>query len=109
MSSRNRFYIGKRKTEDLEHLEEWISDRIPLPPKGTMCESDNHETAKFTEDDEAVPVLATGHLYYIKDGHVCYTYVCDDCLERKVSETYLADNTYPTTKDGHAVSPKHCS
>ena len=105
--TRNRFYIGKR--DDLDNLEEWIYNKIPLPPPAeTICEDDNHETAEFTEDDEAVPVAATTYLYTIVDNHVCYTYVCETCGERADSE-YLADNDYPQTKDGHAVAPKHCS
>lgn len=105
----NRFYIGKKEPDELEDLEEWIADRVPLPPpEGTLCEDERHETELFDEDEEGIRPPATTFVYRIEDGHVCYTYVCDDCGERADPE-YLADQDYPVTDGGYAVTPRHCA
>lgn len=102
----NRFYIGKR--EELEEdLWVWISDKIPPAPEGQKCEDDNH--VEYAEDMAGDPDdKATTFLYRIEGGHVCYTYVCKECGERGDPE-YLADNDYPQTSGGYAVTPTHCT
>ncbi len=106
-----RFYIGKKDQEDLDSLEEWIAARMPLPPpEGTECEDEAHvgDEDKWDEElDTTRRAPATTYLYRIEDGHVCYTYVCEDCGERADDE-YLGDHDYPTTPSGYAVVPKHC-
>jgi hypothetical protein len=98
-----QFYIGKKEGEELQELEEWIADRIPPAPGGTLCEGDQHE------DDEGIRPPATTYLYFITaDQHVCYTYVCVDCGERADPE-YLCDQEYPATGGGYAVVPQHCA
>lgn len=107
-----RLYIGKRELSDLgDDVEAWLVDKIPPPPPGTMCEDDRHDEDCYERDEgleESLRALATTYLYRIEDGHVCYTYVCDECGERADPE-YLADQEYPTTKDGYAVTPRHCA
>jgi hypothetical protein len=94
----NRFYIGKKDQADLDGtLEEWICHRIPPPPSGQKCESDDCSE------------LADSHLYQIKGEHVCYTFVCWDCCEANASEDYLANQEYPVTEGGYAVTPRHCA
>lgn len=108
-----RFYIGKKELEELEYLEEWIASRVPLPPpEGTRCEDDRHmgedDEDWDEEEDTFLRAKATTYLYKIEDGHVCYTYVCEDCGERADPE-YLGSHDYPTTQAGYAVVPKHCA
>lgn len=106
----NRFYIGKKDQADLGdgRLEEWITDRVPPPPEGTLCEYEQHEIEEFDEDDEGIRPPATTFLYRIEAGHVCYTYVCADRRERE-DPKYLADQDYPVTGGGYAVTPRHCA
>lgn len=109
----NRFYIGKREQFDLDgSLDEWIAEKVPPPPEGTRCEDDQHMGEGDEDwDEEADSFLrakATTFLYRIEDGHVCYTYVCDECGERGDPE-YLADQEYPVTESGYAVAPRHCA
>lgn len=95
-----RLYIGKRELSDLG------GDVEPPPPPGTMCEDDDHYVR--IDEVDAPPVPATTYIYRIEDGHVYYTYVCAECGER-ADPDYLADQEYPTTKDGYAVAPRHCA
>lgn len=102
-----RFYIGKQGLDEIgSNLEEWLAGKIPSPPIGTLCEDDQHDT--WIDEVDAPPVEATTYIYRIEDGHVCYTYVCDECDERADPE-YLVDVEYPITQDGYAVAPKHCT
>ena len=108
-----RFYIGKQDIrEDSEGLEEWIANKIPPPPDGQNCECNE---CSCCEDDvtelelEGCPAAATTYLYTVKDEHVCYTWMCDPCMEAQCSDDYLGDVDYPTTESGYAVPPKHCA
>lgn len=92
-------------------LEEWICDRIPPVPSGTLCEAqrciqlrecgDSLEFNGLNEfcvedyDHEGDCVfgglpepkhLAESYLYVLKDDHVCYTYVCDECCESRIED-----------------------
>lgn len=106
----NRFKVRTRKGElrpevedDSSSLEEWICDKIPPVPEGQKCE---HERHMWDEDPEGV---ASTFMYVIEGDHVCYSYLCDSCGEGYVSDDYLEVENYPTTKDGYAVSPRHCT
>ena len=112
-----RFYIGKIDiSEDLSDLEEWIASKIPRPPDGKICECDKAKHAHESEPDEdgMVEIVyctapATTYLYTVKDKHVCYTWMCDPCMEAQASDDYLGDVDYPTTESGYAVTPQHCA
>lgn len=110
-----RFYIGDKEDYD-EGLEEWIDSKIRPPPTGQKCECDKDKHAHESEPDadDMVTIIdcpnpAESYLYVIKDGHVCYTYMCWRCVEEQASEDYLCDMDYPTTEAGYAVVPKHCT
>lgn len=106
----NRFYIGKKDQADLDgNIEEWIAGKIPHPPSGQKCECDVSTCHDPEETDIECFRLATMHLYQIKGDHVCYTFVCQDCCEANASEDYLADQDYPVTGGGYAVTPRHCA
>ncbi len=111
-----RFYIGKKDPEEYADgsLEEWIADRIPSPPPGTICECKVEGTkpsfdAHHHDGEVVCTEIASSYLYVIKDGHVCYRYVCFGCEEAQASDDYLFDVEYPTTESGYAVTPAHCS
>ena len=85
-----------------DDLGEWVADKIPLPPpEGTLCEREH--------SDWPSPPLATTYLWRIKDGHVCYSYVCEDCGWDVADGEGPDPEDYPTTKDGYAVVPRHCA
>lgn len=90
-------------------LDEWIADRIPMPPPvGTTCEHPDHP--RWAEHDYA-PVgdldVIDSYYWQIVDGHVCYHYVCQPCGEQY--EDGADPGEYPTTGGGYAVAPKHCT
>ena len=105
----NRFYIGKKDQADLDGtLEEWVCDKVPDAPPGQKCECD----AKDCHAEEAGTEcfrFATSYLWRIDGQHVCYTFVCMDCEERVGDADYLADQDYPVTGSGYAVTPRHCA
>jgi len=84
---------------DQSELDLWIADRIPCAPPGTMCEDPDHPS-----DD---PSTARSYFWTIKDGHVCYHYCCDLCAEGY--DEGADPESYPTTKGGYAVTPRHCT
>lgn len=88
---------------DSSTLEEWICDNIPPAPEGQKFEYSDHDWGEYPWG------VATTFMYVIKDGHVCYTYLCEGCAEEYLGEEYLDPEEYPTTKDGYAVSPRHCT
>ncbi len=105
----NRFYNGKKDQADLDgDLEEWIDDKIPFPPAGTKCECDAEDCHAEEVGTECFS-FAKSYLYRIDGEHVCYTYVCMDCEERTADDAYLADQEYPVTGAGYAVTPRHCA
>ena len=107
----NRFYIGKKDQADLDgSLEEWIAGKIPSPPAETKCECDRG-TCHDPEEEPDTPCfrLATTYLYQIDGDHVCYTFACQECMEANADEEYLADEEYPVTGGGYAVTPRHCA
>ena len=108
-----RFYIGKQDIkEDSEELEVWIDSKIPPPPDGQVCECDECSSCEDNVIElelEACPAPATTYLYTIKDEHVCYTWMCDPCMEAQSNEGYLGDVDYPTTEAGYARVPSHCA
>lgn len=104
-----RFYIGKKDPEDLAgRLEEWINDKIPNPPAGQKCQCDAKECHTEEPDTECFRP-ATSYLYRINGEHMCYTYVCRDCGDANGTDDYLADQEYPVTGGGYAVTPRHCA
>jgi len=111
--SKNRFYIGQNPDANEDgNLEEWVSSRIPNPPAGTLCECEHdvcHEDDYRSEDDSGCANEAVAHLYRIEGNHVCYTFMCDQCVECQASEDWMEGMEYPTTGDGYAVVPKYCS
>ena len=107
-----RFYIGKKDvTEDSEDLEVWIDSKIPPPPDGQVCEcdKDKHAHENFVGEIVDCSDLGDTYLYVIKDGHVCYSYMCFGCAETQSSDGYLGDVDYPATEAGYAVAPRHCA
>ena len=108
MASKRRFYMKKFSEygDDDEDLLEWLDERIPPVPEGLRCEAD--DCYGLEKIDEVFRPLATSYSYKIKDGHVCYSYICDTCGE-VCSETYLSDNESPSTEGGYAVTPQHCT
>lgn len=110
----NRFYIGKKDADEYlgdGRLEEWINDRIPdPPPSGQKCECDMGMCHEDGGDSAECFRLATTSLYRIDGEHVCYTFVCRECMEANCNEEYLADcGEYPVTGGGYAVTPRHCA
>ncbi len=106
--TKRRLYIGK-KYEDGDHYEEdiwdFLSDRVLPVPNATFCEYDEGLGCMGVP-----PNLATTFVYVIKDGHVCYTYVCEPCAEVLVDNmSGVEPGEYPTTQDGYASVPRHCS
>ncbi len=104
MSKQIRLYIGKKYEFDGTNYEEdvweFVSSKALPVPVGQICES---ETCLGIP-----PNSATSFFYLIKDGRVCYTYVCSPCSE--VGEDLTMDEgAYPTTQDGYALAPKHCA
>ena len=112
-----RFYIGKQDIrEDSGGLEEWIDSKIPPPPDGQVCEcdKDKHAHEGPPDKDRMVEIVDCGepgdtYLYTIKDGHVCYSYMCFGCAEAQCSDDYLGDVDYPATEAGYARVPSHCA
>ncbi len=94
-----KLYIGKREMEE-EDLMNFLETRALPVPDGQLCEQGNC-------GPEMDP--ATTYLYHIKDGHVCWEWVCEDCMESASDENYMADHEWPQTNDGYAVAPKHCA
>jgi len=84
-----------------DSIDEWIADKIPDPPAGTLCEQ--------TEKHEGHPVPpAMSWFWKISDGHVCYTYICEPCLDAYDFSDGADPSHYPTTVSGYAVTPRHC-
>jgi hypothetical protein len=83
-----------------EELWEWIHEKIPPAPEGQLCEGEH--------DDEEFRPLATGYSWRIREGHVCYSYICEGC-ESRLSEDGPEPEEYPTTETGYAMAPQHCS
>lgn len=112
MSSRQRFYVGKKDMDDIGgDLEEWITNRVPPVPDGLRCEADVCENDEVDEEGSQLRGLAQTFFYRIEGNHICYTYVCESCGEQ-ASDSYLADfesGEIPTTKGGYAAAPRHCS
>ena len=108
-------------------LKEWIDERIPPVPPGTLCEAErcvqlrycgqqvtknltcigkpNHEgDCEYVGSPERRP-LAESYVWVVTKGHVCFTYVCWDCCEQ-MSDYYELDvGDYPTTDAGYAIGP----
>lgn len=112
-------------------LEEWIEERIPTVPPGTLCESKrcvtlttcgeeasdrfcvhayNHEgDCLFVGPHAQERHCAESYVWVITDGHVCYTYVCWECSELSSDYDSADPRDYPTTDAGYAISPTHCN
>ena len=97
--SAKKLYIGKKEMEEEDFMAFLEARALPVPV-GTLC-----------EDGTCGPEvsLATTYLYRIKDGHVCWTWVCEPCQESVVDGDYMADHEWPQTQDGYAVAPRHCA
>lgn len=110
-----RFYIGKKDIEEyVDGIEEWVAEKIGDPPPGTICECSIvrvYGVSKHEHDGEvACTQIASSYSYRIEGDHICYTWLCQRCMEETTSDDYLGDvDAIPTTKSGYAVAPVHCS
>lgn len=99
----------------VDDIGEWIADRIPDPPPGQLCESEDcvqlmDYDPSNESDGEIKRPLAVSYFYKVKGDHVCYTFVCYDCSESAVEYLEPVDaGDYPTTDSGYAISPQHCA
>ncbi len=103
-----RIYIPKGELDEqkVQDLAVWVSDRIPEPPDGQLCESE-HCHGMF--DEESKRPLAKDFSFRIENGHICYSYICSDCQEYlTAADEYIAEN-YPEGEGNYAPIPKHCS
>ena len=99
---RNKHGEIRPEVEDWDgmELDEWICGHIPFPPPfGTTCEDPSHP-----EDDTTSPI--NSYFWRIREGHVCYSYVCSPCSEKYDGEADPEE--YPTTAGGYAQAPRHC-
>ena len=101
-----------------DDLHEWITDNIPDMPEGQLCEK--HEeiqlanATEFDDDNEAIiersaPAESGYYVWMIEDGHICYTYLCENCCDSMDLDHGASAEDYPTTASGYAVAPTHCS
>ncbi len=113
------------------NLEEWIEDRIPPVPTGTLCEATrcvtqttcgeedndrfclhgyNHEgDCLFVGPHAQARPNAESYIWTAENDHVCFTYVCYECLETITGDFDPADpGDYPTTDAGYAIAPTRC-
>ena len=108
MSQRFEFGDGS------DDLHEWISNRIPPMPEGQMCEEHEEIVSKRNKEEDAHEPLSSlaKHNFFVwrvEGDHVCYSYLCESCYNSLNLDEGIDPETYPTTKEGYAVSPKHCS
>lgn len=94
-----------------DDLGEWIDSRIPDAPSGLLCEAEECvQLENYDSPREHKRPLAESYIYTVKEGHVCYTYVCWECSETGVNYLEPVDvENYPTTDSGYAIAPQHCS
>ena len=91
-------------------LHEWISDKIPPMPEGQLCEEhEDKDASKGETKPLSAPAEDSYFIWRIEGNHVCYSYLCENCYNNLNLDESPNPETYPTTKEGYAIAPKHCS
>ena len=85
-----------------EDLWDYLQSKVPAPGPEQMCENEYH--------DEGEPAFASSFFYIMEGDHICYTYVCDECME-SMGEDYESPDPedVPTDGWGYVVDPVHCT
>ena len=90
-----------RKYQTVEDM--WA--KLPLPPDGQLCEMD--DCVELEDNPEAPhPLAETIFVQFKNDGHACYIFVCEGCVERYSTDDF--DMDWPENADGSLVEPTRC-
>lgn len=92
-----------------ENIWDWLSDIVPDPPEGQLCENSYHADSGVDGVREDAP--ATTFVYIINaDGTICFTYVCGDCAEAVCDALEPVEaGELSSDGDGYVPEPTHCT